>query len=189
MLRNQGMRQRYVYEMAGHNYRLTDLQAALAIPQLDQLDQTVAQAPGQRASSSSTASRDVAGLRLPQQKPGRGHVWHQFTVPVTDEAPIDRDEFVTLAHRAWCRLRHLLSAASVRLRLLPRHPQVKASRGARRRFGDHARGVTSGAPRAQRRRPRNRRGNRPRPDEGVIVSTPFRIALVGAGSMGSLHAR
>jgi perosamine synthetase len=34
VLRNQGMRQRYVYEMAGNNYRLTDLQAALCLPQL-----------------------------------------------------------------------------------------------------------------------------------------------------------
>ena len=35
VLRNQGMRARYQYEMAGHNYRMTDLQAALALPQLD----------------------------------------------------------------------------------------------------------------------------------------------------------
>jgi len=32
------MRTRYVYEVAGHNYRLTDLQAALAIPQLAVID-------------------------------------------------------------------------------------------------------------------------------------------------------
>ena len=34
LLRNQGMRARYQYEMAGHNWRLTDLQAAIAVPQL-----------------------------------------------------------------------------------------------------------------------------------------------------------
>ena len=34
VLRNQGMRERYQYVEAGHNYRLTDLQAALALPQL-----------------------------------------------------------------------------------------------------------------------------------------------------------
>ena len=34
LLRNQGMRVRYQYEMAGHNWRLTDLQAAIAVPQL-----------------------------------------------------------------------------------------------------------------------------------------------------------
>jgi len=34
VLRNQGMRARYQYELAGHNYRLTDLQAAIALPHL-----------------------------------------------------------------------------------------------------------------------------------------------------------
>ena len=31
LLRNHGMRARYQYELAGHNYRLTDLAAAVAI--------------------------------------------------------------------------------------------------------------------------------------------------------------
>lgn len=39
VMRNQGMRARYQYEMAGHNYRLTDLHAALGIPQLEKLQQ------------------------------------------------------------------------------------------------------------------------------------------------------
>jgi perosamine synthetase len=34
VLRNQGMRTRYSYDVVGHNYRLTDLQAAVGIPQL-----------------------------------------------------------------------------------------------------------------------------------------------------------
>ena len=38
LLRNQGMRTRHQYEIAGRNYRLTDLQAAVAIPQLERLD-------------------------------------------------------------------------------------------------------------------------------------------------------
>jgi len=93
VLRNQGMRQRYQYEVAGHNYRLTDLQAALALPQLAQLDQRTAT---RRANADRLIAglSDVRGLRVPQQLPGRGHVWHQFTVLVTDESPIDRDELV-----------------------------------------------------------------------------------------------
>ena len=38
LLRNQGMERPYEYEIVGTNRRLTDLQAALAIPQLEQLD-------------------------------------------------------------------------------------------------------------------------------------------------------
>ena len=48
VLRNQGMRPRYQYEMAGHNYRLTDLQAALALPQLAATTATGRAAPAQR---------------------------------------------------------------------------------------------------------------------------------------------
>ena len=34
VLRNEGMHERYQYVRAGHNYRLTDVQAAIALPQL-----------------------------------------------------------------------------------------------------------------------------------------------------------
>ncbi|MGI8882472.1 MAG: DegT/DnrJ/EryC1/StrS family aminotransferase [Jatrophihabitans sp.] len=95
VLRNQGMRERYVYEMAGHNYRLTDLQAALAIPQLARIKETT-QRRQANAEHLIAGLADVPGLRLPSQLPGRGHVWHQFTVRVTPDAPIDRDEFVAL---------------------------------------------------------------------------------------------
>ena len=93
VLRNQGMRARYVYEVAGHNYRLTDLQAALAIPQLEALAATTAR---RRANADTLVAglSDVTGLVLPSQRPGRGHVWHQFTVRITADAPVSREEFV-----------------------------------------------------------------------------------------------
>jgi perosamine synthetase len=97
VLRNQGMRARYVYEMAGHNYRLTDLQAALAIPQLAAIEATTAQ---RRANADALIAglSDVPGLVAPSTRAGRGHVWHQFTVRITADAPVSRDEFVaTLA--------------------------------------------------------------------------------------------
>ena len=37
----------------------------------------------------------MVGLRLPRQLPGREHVWHQYTVLVTDDAPVDRDELAS----------------------------------------------------------------------------------------------
>jgi perosamine synthetase len=97
VLRNQGMRARYVYEVAGHNYRLTDLQAALALPQLAAIDATTAQRRS-NADALIAGLADVPGLVLPSPRPGRGHVWHQFTVRITADAPVSRDEFVaTLA--------------------------------------------------------------------------------------------
>ncbi|MGC4808101.1 DegT/DnrJ/EryC1/StrS family aminotransferase [Micromonospora sp. DT233] len=93
VLRNQGMRQRYEYEVAGHNYRLTDLQAALGIPQLTTYGDNVARRRG-NAARLTAGLADVAGLRLPAELPGRSHVWHQYTVLVGEDAPVTRDEVI-----------------------------------------------------------------------------------------------
>jgi dTDP-4-amino-4,6-dideoxygalactose transaminase len=93
VLRNQGMRQRYQYEVAGHNYRLTDLQAALGVAQLAKYGENV-KARKDNAARLSAGLADLPGLRLPAELPGRSHVWHQYTVLVTDESPIGRDELV-----------------------------------------------------------------------------------------------
>ncbi|MCP2262304.1 dTDP-4-amino-4,6-dideoxygalactose transaminase [Streptoalloteichus tenebrarius] len=91
VLRNQGMRQRYQYEVAGHNYRMTDLQAALAVPQLEKIDQVTARRKA-NAERLNAGLAGLPGLRTPAELPGRSHVWHQYTVLVTDEAPVTRDE-------------------------------------------------------------------------------------------------
>lgn len=90
ILRNQGMRARYEYVMAGHNYRLTDLQAALVIPQLDAYEDQVA-ARRRNAEGLRERLADIEGLVLPSELEGRGHVWHQFTVLLPPSA--DRDAF------------------------------------------------------------------------------------------------
>ncbi|MFE3289623.1 DegT/DnrJ/EryC1/StrS family aminotransferase [Rhodococcus sp. NPDC059234] len=95
VLRNQGMRQRYMYEMVGQNYRMTDLQASLALPQLGSyLDQVDARR--RNAKTLCAGLEDVPGLVLPSEQSGRGHVWHQFTVLLDEDSPIDRD---TLSER------------------------------------------------------------------------------------------
>lgn len=91
VLRNQGMRQRYQYEVVGHNYRMTDLHAAVGIPQLDRL----AELTDRRRHNAEVLSKglaDVPGLQLPAVMPARSHVWHQYTVLVTEDAAITRDE-------------------------------------------------------------------------------------------------
>ncbi|MEX1105601.1 MAG: DegT/DnrJ/EryC1/StrS family aminotransferase [Ilumatobacteraceae bacterium] len=93
VLRNQGMRQRYVYEIAGHNWRMTDLQAALALPQMATYDAAVA-ARRANASTLSAGLADVPGLTVPSELPGRGHVWHQYTVRVGPDAAISRDALI-----------------------------------------------------------------------------------------------
>jgi len=90
VLRNEGMRARYEYERIGYNYRLTDVQAAIALPQLDNLFETNAR----RRHNAAVLDRGLAGidgLVTPVVGTGREHVYHQYTVRVTSEGPIDRD--------------------------------------------------------------------------------------------------
>jgi dTDP-4-amino-4,6-dideoxygalactose transaminase/acetyltransferase-like isoleucine patch superfamily enzyme len=91
LLRNHGMRDRYDYAMPAYNYRLTDLQAAIAIAQLQRLPHLNAR----RASNASRLSAGLAGLPgllLPRVHDDRAPVWHQYTVRVTAEARMDRDQ-------------------------------------------------------------------------------------------------
>ena len=90
LLRNQGMRARYQYEIAGHNYRLTDIQAAIVLPQLRRL-KAIVEARQANARALSDGLAGIPGLALPAIPAGREHVWHQYTVRVTPDAALDRD--------------------------------------------------------------------------------------------------
>lgn len=91
VMRNQGMRARYEYVMAGHNYRLTDLQAAVVLPQLDEYPALLA-ARRSNAAALTAKLEDIEGLVLPRQLDGREHVWHQFTVLLPEG--VDRQGFI-----------------------------------------------------------------------------------------------
>ncbi|MDQ0647776.1 perosamine synthetase [Microbacterium natoriense] len=93
ILRNQGMRARYDYAMLGQNYRLTDLQAALVLPQLDRYDNVV-ETRGANAAYLSEGLAGIEGVITPVELSGRRHVWHQYTIRITEDAPVTRDEFV-----------------------------------------------------------------------------------------------
>jgi perosamine synthetase len=92
LLRNQGMRARYQYEIAGHNYRMTELQAAIAIPQLGRLS-AITSARQKNAAILSAQLDQVPGLVTPVIPDSRSHVFHQYTVRITSNAPVSRDEF------------------------------------------------------------------------------------------------
>lgn len=93
VLRNQGMRARYQYEVPGHNYRLTDLAAAVGIPQLERLGEINA-VRNRNAAYLTDHLADVTGLTVPPVGADRGHVWHQYTVRIGPDALLSRDAFV-----------------------------------------------------------------------------------------------
>jgi perosamine synthetase len=99
LLRNQGMRARYDYEVPGYNWRLTDIQAAVAIPQVNRLKEITA-AREANAASLTAGLTGTPGLILPPVPAGRNHVWHQYTVRVAPDAPVSREEFCARLTRA-----------------------------------------------------------------------------------------
>jgi dTDP-4-amino-4,6-dideoxygalactose transaminase len=99
LLRNQGMRARYEYEVPGYNWRLTDLQAAVALPQIRRLRQITA-ARCANAKWLTDGLSGTPGLALPSHPADRTHVWHQYTVRILDDAPVGRREFCSRLAKA-----------------------------------------------------------------------------------------
>jgi perosamine synthetase len=93
LLRNQGMRERYVYEIPGHNYRMTELQAAIGVGEIAQLERRTEKRRANAAVLNEMLS-DIDGLATPVERPGCRHVYHQYTVRIGDGARCDRDAFV-----------------------------------------------------------------------------------------------
>lgn len=83
LLRNQGMKERYKYERVGWNFRLTDLQAAVAIPQMEVLNDS-------NKKRNLTAQRyndefsQIENLITPFIRDEAFSVWHQYSLRVKD---------------------------------------------------------------------------------------------------------
>lgn len=90
VLRNQGQLARYEYERPGFNLRMTELQAALGVAQMSRLPEIV-EARRHNARVLSEGLRDIGGLVLPLEAEGRRHVFHQYTVRVTEGARLTRE--------------------------------------------------------------------------------------------------
>jgi perosamine synthetase len=83
VLRNQGMRERYAYEAVGHNWRMTELAAAVLLPQLRHYPEQVARRRAHAARLDELLA-DVPGVVLPVSSPQRESVWHRYTVRLRD---------------------------------------------------------------------------------------------------------
>ena len=78
LLRNQGMRARYEYEMVGRNARMTDLQAAVGTAELEILPERIER---RRANAAGLTEQldDLETLVVPFIPADREHVFHQYT--------------------------------------------------------------------------------------------------------------
>ncbi len=85
MIRNHGMKRRYYHDLLGYNFRMTDLHAAIGLAQLERLDEFTAK----RRAHAAYLNARIESVVTPQVKDGYGHVWHQYTIRVTNGR--DRD--------------------------------------------------------------------------------------------------
>jgi len=82
---------RFVFEAAGFNYRMSDIQAAVGVAQVRKLDRLIA---GKRELAAKLAERlkDVEGVRVPRDPPWGGHIYQSYVVLLDDR--IDRDAVI-----------------------------------------------------------------------------------------------
>ena len=80
LLRNQGMEQRYANEVVGANVRMTDVAAAIGRTQLAKLPEWTER----RRANAKTLDEGLKGVVVPPVPDGYRHVYHQYTVRVSD---------------------------------------------------------------------------------------------------------
>jgi len=84
LLRSHGETQRYLHTELGYNYRLTDIQAAIGLGQLERLADNV-RVRRRNAAYLSERLADLRGVGLPFELEGSEHAYHQYTIQIDPE--------------------------------------------------------------------------------------------------------
>lgn len=90
-IRNHGRCGQYLHDTLGYNFRMTDIAAAIGIGQLDHLEERNSKRQKNAACLTERISR-IKGLVPPFTAPDRTHVFHQYTIRVTEDFALSRDE-------------------------------------------------------------------------------------------------
>ena len=93
-LRNLGFQpgRRFLHTEIGFNYRLTNLQAALGVPQVERMDEIVARKRKMGQAYTARLS-EMPGLELQVQQPWAASVYWMYGVVVREETGLDAVEF------------------------------------------------------------------------------------------------
>jgi perosamine synthetase len=81
LIRNHGQSETYHHVAPGYNFRMTELQAALGLVQLEKLPAWTSK----RIENASYFSERLSNVVTPQVREGYLHVYHQYTVRVEDD--------------------------------------------------------------------------------------------------------
>ncbi len=96
MFRHHGQDEavRYEYLALGHNYRLTDLAAALGVEQMKKIDRII-NTRVRNACLYTEGLSSIEGIITPKIMENNTHVFHQYTIRVTEQYGKTRDELMT----------------------------------------------------------------------------------------------
>jgi perosamine synthetase len=87
LLRNHGQKERYRHISLGYNLRMTEIQGAIGLVQIEKLEQFTEQ----RIANAAFLTKHLEGVvQTPITRPGYRHVYHQYTIRV----PEKRDAWV-----------------------------------------------------------------------------------------------
>jgi len=105
--------QRFVHDEIGYNYRMTNLQAALGVAQLEEIDRFI-QKKRQMAGWYKKGLSGIRGLTLPTEKPEVKNVYWMYNVVVEDDFGMKMEQL-----RAQLKERHI----GTRTYFIPMHQQ------------------------------------------------------------------
>jgi len=88
-----GYDHKYTYSHIGYNLKLTDMQAAVGVAQLEKLDGFI-EARRRNAERLTAHLREIPWLALPREAPGGSSSWFGYPIRVLPGAPIDRNRLV-----------------------------------------------------------------------------------------------
>ena len=91
LLRGHGMKVRYYHEFLAYNYRMTDLCAAIGLAQIKKL-QGYNQKRIENAAILNRGLSKIKGIITPKVADGIKHVYHQYTIKITEEFGLSRNE-------------------------------------------------------------------------------------------------
>ncbi|MDD1656058.1 MAG: DegT/DnrJ/EryC1/StrS family aminotransferase [Methanomicrobiales archaeon] len=86
---------RFLHTDVGFNYRMTNIQAAIGLAQLERIDTFVA-ARRATAARYTALLGDLPGLRLPVEKPWARNVYWMYGIVAGKDAPVSRDRLAPL---------------------------------------------------------------------------------------------
>jgi perosamine synthetase len=101
MLRDHAMppERRYWHDEIGFNYRLTNLQAAVGVAQMESIDAKIAR----KRAIAGLYTAHLAGIphiTLPVERPGTTNVYWMYSILIGDGFPLTRDDLIVALRRA-----------------------------------------------------------------------------------------